>query len=62
MVSSEIVFAPTDAVVAAGSSKNATPWGVAAQAGVTVGSRSQQAAVATAGFFTRVSKSISGVF
>ncbi|HEY6615143.1 MAG TPA: M56 family metallopeptidase [Vicinamibacterales bacterium] len=61
-VSSEIVFAPTDAVVAAGSSKNATPWGVAAQAGVTVGSRSQQAAVATAGFFTRVSKSISGVF
>ena len=61
-VSSEIVAAPTDAVVPAGSSKNATPWGAAAQAGTTVGSRSQQAAVATAGFFTRVSKSISGVF
>ncbi len=61
-VSSEIVFAPTDAVVAAGSSKNATPWATAAQAGVTVGSHSQKAAVATAGFFTRVSKSISGVF
>ena len=61
-VSSEIVPAPTDAVVPAGSSKNATPWGAAAQAGVTVGSRSQQAAVATAGFFTRVSKSIAGVF
>jgi beta-lactamase regulating signal transducer with metallopeptidase domain len=62
LVSSEIVPAPADAVVAAGSSKNATPWGAAAQAGVTVGSRSQQAAVATAGFFTRVSKSIAGVF
>ena len=62
LVSSEIVPAPTDAVVATGSSKNATPWGVAAQAGVTVGSRSQKAAVATAGLFTRVSKSIAGVF
>jgi beta-lactamase regulating signal transducer with metallopeptidase domain len=61
-VSSEIVPAPTDAVVATGSSKNATPWGAAAQAGVTVGSRSQKAAAATAGFFTRVSKSIAGVF
>ena len=61
-VSSEIVLAPTEAVVPAGAVKNATPWGAAAQAGVTVGSRSQKAAVATAGFFTRVSKSITGVF
>jgi beta-lactamase regulating signal transducer with metallopeptidase domain len=61
-VAHTIVPAPTDAGVAAGSPKNATPWQAAAQAGVTVGSRSQKAAVATAGFFTRVSKSISGVF
>jgi hypothetical protein len=61
-VASENVRAPSDAVVATGSPKNATPWHAAAQAGVTVGSRSQKAAVATAGFFTRVSKSISGVF
>jgi beta-lactamase regulating signal transducer with metallopeptidase domain len=61
-VSSEIVPAPTDTVVATGSPKNATPWDAAAQAGLTVGSRSQKAAVATAGFFTRVSKSIAGVF
>jgi hypothetical protein len=39
-----------------------TPWGAAADAGVTVGKSSQKAAVATAGFFTRLSKSISGVF
>ena len=39
-----------------------TIWGAAADAGVTVGKGSQKAAVATAGFFTRLSKSISGVF
>jgi beta-lactamase regulating signal transducer with metallopeptidase domain len=39
-----------------------TPWGAAADAGVTVGKGSQKAAVATAGFFTRLSKSITGVF
>ena len=39
-----------------------TPWGVAADAGVTVGKGTQKAAVATAGFFTRLSKSITGVF
>ena len=39
-----------------------TPWGAAADAGVTVGKGSQKAAVATAGFFTRLSKSITRVF
>ena len=39
-----------------------TFWGAAADAGVTVGKGSQKAAVATAGFFTRLSKSITGVF
>jgi beta-lactamase regulating signal transducer with metallopeptidase domain len=39
-----------------------TPWGAAADAGVTVGKGTQKAAVATAGFFTKLSKSISGVF
>ncbi len=39
-----------------------TPWGAAADAGVTVGKGTQRAAVATAGFFTKLSKSISGVF
>jgi hypothetical protein len=39
-----------------------TPWGAAADAGVTAGKGTQKAAVATAGFFTKLSKSISGVF
>ena len=39
-----------------------TPWGAAADAGVTVGKGTQKAAIATAGFFTKLSKSISGVF
>jgi hypothetical protein len=39
-----------------------TIWGAAADAGVTVGKGSQKAAVATAGFFTRLGKSITGVF
>ena len=38
------------------------PWGAAADAGVTVGKGTQKAAVATAGFFTRLSTSITGVF
>jgi beta-lactamase regulating signal transducer with metallopeptidase domain len=42
--------------------KGPTLWGAAADAGVTVGKGSQKAAVATAGFFTRLSKSITGVF
>jgi hypothetical protein len=47
---------------AAGESKPATPWGAAASAGVNVGKGSQKAAVATAGFFTKLGKSISGAF
>jgi beta-lactamase regulating signal transducer with metallopeptidase domain len=39
-----------------------TPWGVAADAGVNVGKGSQKAAVKTAGFFTRMGKSIAGAF
>jgi hypothetical protein len=39
-----------------------TPWGAAANAGISVGRGSQKAAVATAGFFTRFSKSIAGSF
>ena len=39
-----------------------TLWGAAADAGVTVGRGTQKGAVATAGFFTRLSKSITGIF
>jgi len=39
-----------------------TPWGAAADTGVAVGRGSQKAAVATAGFFKRVSKSIADAF
>lgn len=39
-----------------------TPWGAAADAGVSVGRGSQKAAVATAGFFTRMGRSIAGSF
>jgi beta-lactamase regulating signal transducer with metallopeptidase domain len=58
---------PTQAVRAITTAQQApvngpTLWGVAADAGVTVGKSSQKAAVATAGFFTRLSKSIAGVF
>jgi len=42
--------------------KVATPWGAAADAGVGVGRGSQKAAVATAGFFSKLSRSIAGVF
>ena len=47
---------------AAQQARMATPWGVAADAGVTVGKSSQKAAVATAGFFNRFGKSIAKVF
>jgi hypothetical protein len=52
------------AMVEAGTSTGTppTPWGAAADAGVTVGKGTQKAAIATAGFFTKLSKSISGVF
>jgi beta-lactamase regulating signal transducer with metallopeptidase domain len=42
--------------------KDGTPWGAAATAGVNVGRGSQKAAVATAGFFNRLGKSIAGAF
>jgi hypothetical protein len=38
----------------------ATPWGLAADAGVSVGRASQKAAAATAGFFTRLGRKIAG--
>jgi beta-lactamase regulating signal transducer with metallopeptidase domain len=40
----------------------ATPWAAAADAGVGVGRGSHKAAVATAGFVSKLSKSIAGVF
>ena len=39
-----------------------TPWGAAADAGVQIGRGSQKAAVATAGFFSRLGKSIARSF
>jgi hypothetical protein len=39
-----------------------TPWGAAADTGVAVGKASQRAAVATAGFFSRLGKKIAGSF
>jgi hypothetical protein len=39
-----------------------TPWVAAADAGVAIGQGSQKAAVATAGFFKRLGKSIGGSF
>jgi hypothetical protein len=38
------------------------PWVAAADAGVAIGRGSQNAAEATAGFFTRLSRKISGSF
>jgi hypothetical protein len=39
-----------------------SPWGAAADAGVSVGRASQKTAVATAGFFSRLGKKIAGSF
>lgn len=50
--------APPVASVAA----SATPWGVAADAGVAIGHGSRRAALATAGWFTRVGRSIGDGF
>jgi len=60
----EVVANVPPAMVETGTSAGAppTPWGAAADAGVTVGKGTQKAAIATAGFFTKLSKSISGVF
>ncbi len=42
--------------------QNGTPWRAAADAGTSVGRGSTKAAVATAGFFSRLGKSIAGAF
>jgi beta-lactamase regulating signal transducer with metallopeptidase domain len=49
------VPAPPDA-------KDTRPWDVAADAGVTIGKKSQAAAVVTAGFFSRLGKSVARSF
>jgi hypothetical protein len=58
------VGAPPGGVEAAGSkpSNATTPWRVAADTGVSVSRGSQKAAVATAGFFSRLGKSIARSF
>jgi beta-lactamase regulating signal transducer with metallopeptidase domain len=53
---------PSHTDPAARDAQKPTPWGTAADAGVSIGRGSQKAAVATAGFFTRLSKSIAGAF
>jgi beta-lactamase regulating signal transducer with metallopeptidase domain len=60
--SAALSTAPSQPNPAAQPEKKTTPWGVAADAGVSVGRGSQKAAVTTAGFFTRLSKSIAGAF
>jgi hypothetical protein len=42
--------------------KGITAWGAAAEAGVTVGRGSQKAAVSTAGFFSKLGKSVARSF
>lgn len=49
-----------DAAVLKAQPNDATPWGAAADTGVAVGRASQKAAVATAGFFSRLGKKIAG--
>jgi beta-lactamase regulating signal transducer with metallopeptidase domain len=58
----EVEVTGSSNAAAAQQARMATPWGVAADAGVTVGKSSQKAAVATAGFFNRFGKSIAKVF
>jgi beta-lactamase regulating signal transducer with metallopeptidase domain len=54
--------APTEKDGAIAPARIQTPWGAAATAGVTVGKGSQRAATSTAGFFSRLGKSIAGSF
>jgi hypothetical protein len=61
-VSSTLASIPVATAPPATARGPATPWGAAANAGVTVGKGSQKAAVATAGFFSRLSTSISSAF
>jgi len=51
-----------DAPLLTAKPNDATPWGAAADTGVAVGRASQKAAVATAGFFSRLGKKIAGSF
>jgi beta-lactamase regulating signal transducer with metallopeptidase domain len=53
---------PSASKTPAPSDKEPTPWGAAADAGVGIGRGSQKAATATAGFFTRMGKSIARSF
>jgi beta-lactamase regulating signal transducer with metallopeptidase domain len=64
-VSAEIITSHSSATSEAAGAENLsspTAWSSAADAGVAVGKGSQKAAVATAGFFTKLGRSISGVF
>jgi hypothetical protein len=56
--SSPVVRAPVDARKAGGP----TPWSLAADAGVAIGTGSRIAAVKTAGFFSRFGKSVASSF
>jgi hypothetical protein len=51
---------PTIPAVTAESSRS--PWSAAADGGVTLGRKSKDAGVATAGFFTRVARRVAGSF
>jgi beta-lactamase regulating signal transducer with metallopeptidase domain len=53
---------PTPVAPAATGQGSSTPWGAAADAGVSIGKGSRQAGVATAGFFSRLGKSIARRF
>jgi hypothetical protein len=53
---------PGPAAPAATGQESSTPWGAAADAGVSIGKGSRQAGVATAGFFSRLGKSIARRF
>ena len=54
--------APADRPQASSEASPRTAWNAAADAGVNVGRGSQKAAVATAGFFSRLGKSIARSF
>jgi beta-lactamase regulating signal transducer with metallopeptidase domain len=53
---------PTPMTPAATGQGSSTPWGAAADAGVSIGKESRQAGAATAGFFSRLGKSIARRF
>jgi len=56
------VWSPAAAASADSVSANLAPWLGMADAGTSVGLGARKAGVATAGFFTRLSRSIAGVF